>query len=391
MLELRNAPGDELMVALTMLGDWWVLLAMCAVMMLWLAVRRAWPAVFGIAAAIIAQIILTSIMKMAVARPRPPGLDPSAFDTMGSFPSGYAAFSTLAFGLLAVIAGQALGRWSRATLLSFVCMIVVTIAFSRVYLGAHWLSDVLGGIMLALIPVAALAFVLEAYPVRRLMPLRFISVALATLVIAWSADLMFTHEGRAERYAKINPVEQFSLAAWRDGAWKQAPARRIDLTGRREDIFVAQWIGPLERLRDVTAAGGYVPHDTWGWSEALNYFDPSASFDRVPPRPLLHEGLRAKLTALRQDPADAGRRYVLRVYRSADSVDAGGGTRLPVYLVSLMLEQNQPRFGLYTMPKTSPVPEDVAADLLAKLRAAGSDVQPAGEPPLAVILAQPQG
>ena len=63
-----------------------------------------------------------------------------------SFPSSHAALAMLSFGLLAVVAGHAMGRWSKALIYSLAGMVIFLIGFSRLYLGVHWLGDVLAGI-----------------------------------------------------------------------------------------------------------------------------------------------------------------------------------------------------------------------------------------------------
>jgi membrane-associated phospholipid phosphatase len=64
-----------------------------------------------------------------------------------SFPSGHAMGSTVMFGALSYLAFRTVRRWRwKATALAFAWTLIAAIATSRVYLGVHWMSDVLAGV-----------------------------------------------------------------------------------------------------------------------------------------------------------------------------------------------------------------------------------------------------
>lgn len=93
---------------------------------------------------------LNPLLKLLIERPRP---TEDLVSVLGhysglSFPSGHAFTSMLMFGLLFYLAPLIL-KWQRAiymTRTACLAMIILT-GISRVYLGAHWPSDVLGGFL----------------------------------------------------------------------------------------------------------------------------------------------------------------------------------------------------------------------------------------------------
>ncbi|MDA0799422.1 MAG: phosphatase PAP2 family protein [Chloroflexi bacterium] len=93
------------------------------------------------------------LLKLFVDRPRPPAEAliriTSDFSGLG-FPSGHAFQSTLVIGLLIGVAALRMrpGRLRLATI-GLLALLIVAIGFSRIYLGAHWPSDVLGGYLAA--------------------------------------------------------------------------------------------------------------------------------------------------------------------------------------------------------------------------------------------------
>lgn len=93
---------------------------------------------------------IDTVVKVAVDRPRPDFQDPIA-DAFGkSFPSGHAMASTVGYGtLLLAVMPLIPSRWRPVAIGGYVT-IVAMIAFSRLGLGVHYFSDVLGGFVLGL-------------------------------------------------------------------------------------------------------------------------------------------------------------------------------------------------------------------------------------------------
>jgi membrane-associated phospholipid phosphatase len=91
---------------------------------------------------------IDSGLKLVVNRPRPTPDLVHVFQTESgnSFPSGHAFLAIVFWGLLAYLALARLQRRSlRVLVLSVSVMIILCVGVSRVYLGAHWPSDVMGG------------------------------------------------------------------------------------------------------------------------------------------------------------------------------------------------------------------------------------------------------
>jgi undecaprenyl-diphosphatase len=64
-----------------------------------------------------------------------------------SFPSGHAMGSMVVFGALAYLASRSIAPWKwKAAAIALFIVLVLSISFSRVYLGVHWMSDIVAGI-----------------------------------------------------------------------------------------------------------------------------------------------------------------------------------------------------------------------------------------------------
>ncbi|CAN5678811.1 phosphatase PAP2 family protein [soil metagenome] len=142
----RSAPITALMSIITTLGTAWVLVPIAAVAAAYLLRRGLRREAFLVALAIVGAELLTLGFKAGFERQRPFFPDPVATESSFSFPSGHATVSVAVFGALAYIAAARLHRLAaRRAVLVAVAAFVLLIGFSRLYLGVHFLSDVLAG------------------------------------------------------------------------------------------------------------------------------------------------------------------------------------------------------------------------------------------------------
>jgi PAP2 superfamily protein/LssY-like putative type I secretion system component LssY len=309
----------------------------------------------------------------------------------GTFPSGHVLMAGLALGLLSVLASHAMGRWSRAVVAAASGCVVTAIAFSRVYLGADWLSDVLGGALLAAVLSAVFGMVIEAIPSRRIRPLGLLGFTLLAGMTAGLLHIGADHDRQLAIYALPDRLQTYDKSAWSGGAWQKLPSRRIDLAGQPEEVFAAQWVGNLDSLASGLERQGWKRIDNWTWKDSIAYMDPNASLTSLPPRPLLHQGLRAKLTMMKPN-ADGASRQVLRAFRSqAEVID--NGNKSGVFLISVTPEILRKRLFLLSMPSTLPVDMADVSALLDELRTAPNALLIAqsseGGTPAAVFQARP--
>jgi undecaprenyl-diphosphatase len=112
-----------------------------------LASRRQWTLLAGWLAAFVGGGLLDEILKVVIRRPRPPYATAFLHHYSWSFPSGHAMVSLIAYGMLAYLL-VVLWTNRRSTRISIVlgaALLIVAIGLSRLYLGVHYFSDVVGG------------------------------------------------------------------------------------------------------------------------------------------------------------------------------------------------------------------------------------------------------
>lgn len=111
--------------------------------------------------------LLDTAVKIAVDRPRPSLVDPVATAHGQSFPSGHSMSSTIVYGALVLVFLPVLSRRLRPVLIGAAVVLVGAIGFSRLALGVHYISDVLGGYVLGMAWLAASVAAFSTWRVER--------------------------------------------------------------------------------------------------------------------------------------------------------------------------------------------------------------------------------
>ncbi len=122
-----------------------------------LAVRRSWLPLAAWVAALAGTSVLGTVLKMAVRRPRPEYGSSFLHGDSFSFPSDHAMGSLVGYGMLAYLL---LTIWVKRRLISVgvvtvLSVLVVAIGLSRLYLGVHYFSDIVGGLAAGLLWLSA--------------------------------------------------------------------------------------------------------------------------------------------------------------------------------------------------------------------------------------------
>lgn len=307
---LRTPFGDNIMVVLTELGDAAVTITVVVSVLLWLAWKHAWrAAAYWLAAAGCATALTTAIKAgLGRARPFPLYEDVSLF----SFPSGHATMSMVTYGFLAVLISRELPPRGRLVALTATIILVVMIAFSRLYLGVHWLSDVLGGMAFGTAWVAILGIAYSRHATTVLSPRALIIVAFSALLGGGIWHVATQHTADTQRYAMRQQTRTMAQQDWWSDAWQTLPAWRVDIEGDYEQPFTVQWAGSLGFLRHrLLTAGWQDPADEKRW---LLWLETKLPAMQLPLLPHVHEGHYETFALIYPVPDHSDQRLVFRLW-----------------------------------------------------------------------------
>jgi undecaprenyl-diphosphatase len=159
----RSPTLEPVVLEITFLGTGTVVMTIVAVsaLFLWLTTHR-YSAILLIIATF-GGILLNNLLKMGFGRPRPQLFDWGTHVVSWSFPSGHAMSAAVVYGTVAYLAARLQKRhWHRVLTMLLAFVLIVLIGFTRLYLGVHYPSDVIAGVIIGLAWAAFCMATLEA-------------------------------------------------------------------------------------------------------------------------------------------------------------------------------------------------------------------------------------
>lgn len=252
---LRTKSLDNVMIDITLLGQKQVIIPVVVVLFAWLLMSKRWRSALHALAVGVLAAGSVYVFKNIIQSPRPWGIlqSPETF----SMPSGHVTLATTVFmGYAFLVAGSMRARY-RWMVYALGLMVILLVSISRLYLGAHWFTDVLASWLLS---SAVLLFVIISYERRRERPLKPLSMTLVSL-IALIVTFSFFHYRHFDQlkmmYTQVSPpVVTTSMNDW----WttnEQVSAYRVSLFGVPSERINIEWAGSLDDIENTLVREGW--------------------------------------------------------------------------------------------------------------------------------------
>jgi membrane-associated phospholipid phosphatase len=143
----RTAAQINFFKVITLLGSTVVATALTIFTGVWLLKKKAWYRFTALVLSVAGGAILNRTLKLVFQRARPQFDDPIMSFTGYSFPSGHTLTATVLYGCFAILIIMYTRDWRvRVATLMIAGVLILLVAFSRIYLGAHYLTDVVSAI-----------------------------------------------------------------------------------------------------------------------------------------------------------------------------------------------------------------------------------------------------
>ncbi|MDV6272049.1 phosphatase PAP2 family protein [Rhodococcus erythropolis] len=193
MVDHRSGALDQIAVVVTDLGSpvaTALLGITCGVLISWRA-RSAVPGLIVIGT-VGGAAIASTVIKALVGRERPPTNIQVLLETGHSFPSGHVTGTAALFGIAVLVVSLDRTPAVKRLLMLLAVTVTVVVALTRLYLGAHWLTDVVAGAILATLAVTVGGAVFRFVGTH--------SQAESTTAAVCSAEPSALHEPQSVRY-----------------------------------------------------------------------------------------------------------------------------------------------------------------------------------------------
>ena len=146
--KLRTPSWNGPMVDITALGSATLVTLFAVTGLILLLLVRDRRGAFFFMTSIAGGAIFNSLLKLAVRRERPSVVPPLVEVTQYSYPSGHTAMSTVMFLTLAFLVSRYFKKtWERTIIFSIAAFVIFIVGASRMYLGVHYPTDVISGVL----------------------------------------------------------------------------------------------------------------------------------------------------------------------------------------------------------------------------------------------------
>lgn len=199
---------------------------------------------------VIASIASVGIFKYILNITRPIGLLHGP--TSPSFPSGHTTLTIAIIGFIIVLIGNNNRTPKDRTLTPYwvILSLTFTVGFSRLYLGVHWLTDIIGATLLGLGLLLTISVNYYRKDTPNIYPAKLLTVTLASLLVLFSTVGIHQIKQKLITYQPSWPATTITTSSWwNQQTLNQVPLYRNNRLGKPIQALNIQWYGKLSTIR----------------------------------------------------------------------------------------------------------------------------------------------
>jgi len=342
---------------ITSIGDPLILLPVATAIGIAFFLQRQYRALFCWSVVIGCGYVFGFLIKIYTAIPRPEGL--FYLSSEYAFPSNHTLIVFLLFGFSAVLIRTALPTKHRWIPFSVFIPFILAISFSRLYLGMHWFTDVLGSLALGTAFVSLGGFVYRRIEAKAIvLPAVFITGTLS-LLLCFSLYSFFYYPHVRKELARQWPTESLNEKNWWSGFGSTRELYRTGAIKQQATIFDIQWLGQLDSIQTELHEKGWVNVPKLSLKNSVMFLANEPSPLHFPIMPKFHRDRLPVITMAKS--LNEKQRLVLQIWHSDFFTPAQtelwvGTLRVeeishPLPLITLFLESSQRNFPLKKFEK----------------------------------------
>lgn len=248
---IRSHTADIFAILTTALGKPPVIIASSLLITLILFLSKNWRAGAHFLLLLFLTIVLVKIFKNSYYSPRPTGF--TVYNTSSSFPSGHTAFAVMFFGYSAFLTAQLIQKKWHWIVYLIATIIIIGVAYSRLYLGMHWYTDILGSITLCLGILLAVILSYRRFP-KTTSKFHFkfnywLIIVIISVLIPWGIYLATQFRQLQYEHTPYSIKYFVTIDQWWNNPHDYLPAYRNNRFGRPYQPFNIQWASKLSDIQ----------------------------------------------------------------------------------------------------------------------------------------------
>jgi membrane-associated phospholipid phosphatase len=316
---MRTPAWDDVMVFFTLLGDKKVLVPVIAIVLGWLAYKKHWRIFWH--ATVMFALTGASVMGLKhifhIIRPWGIATSPENF----SFPSGHSELAASFYIGLSLLYLQSPEVKCKRTVYFLAFLVIFLVSVSRLYLGAHWLTDVVGGWLLSGTILMFTALSYNRHQENRFNAKNIVYTAVLLVIVNTNAFFYYGYDHYKAAYRQLDwPRYTYAVDTW----WSQdhnvnLPLYRIGRVGVPIEVLNLQWVGNIRDIKDLLLKQGWHEPPNQGWRDVLPRITDVTSAQHLPLVSPLYLGKKPVLVLVKTMD-DNKKPIVLRLWDSNISI-----------------------------------------------------------------------
>lgn len=242
---LHNPAGPGIIV--TLFGEKKIILIVAAINIAFLAHKGYWRAALHFALGIFIYGVVVYSLKNLTYTPRPNLLLTPIMS--GSYPSGHTTLTIVFYGILSMLICRNLKPFAYRWIYTLTAFLCICVGISRLYLAAHWCTDVMGGMLLGLTIVFGINISYHRILSPALNGFKLLWCNLAGIFIVILLCFIIFHHHYNEKYQTKPLQHQVSIQDWWQGKLPGAPLYRLDRAGKPISLLNLQWADDLKNIQ----------------------------------------------------------------------------------------------------------------------------------------------